>query len=693
MEIILSHEKLPNKKAEILKRLKGNTNFINNRAMLIDSTDNGKKYIICLDSQKNEADFLRLSYKYYNSSPKKLSSENEKKEIIYNSEDELRNKLFQNSILRKAVGCKNIFIVHGTFGWQQVFNSYIYRNVSSIEDSLHCNEFDDGYYCFEYKNNIDMNQLTNYYNGFIEQINLLPHNFTLPLLAYCVFSYVKSLYKQYGHKLDISKTDRYFALNILGTENTKTNQYIIEYVKKIARNSIKGSKKIKDEAKNIAYATVYGDVKIGKFMCKDFSVFSYNIDGYDPKVKNKISSSIFHNSVTSNISYIYYNINDFDDYLLNLSVANDFVIPSQDIDINSDSFICLLNGYLDYISKELSYETYQKEKIRKEKLIKKIYDEDYYDNISPYIENFLYDICRILQDRKIPKSEYFYLILFNDIDKLTMKEFETLEKEYRDDSKVIYNNFAKKFYDKHLLRYEHQLKNKKIYKGPTDYIESIKYKMKERHIEMLVNSSICISKHHPKFFDNLYKEALDFLTKNHSDPIQCNRWAFLLASMKSFKFYIDDWLPEVSEDFKKYFLEFQDIVVQMSGTPQIKYIDEKTALSELAAFIKIKIESCDIIDTELGADSKIGWIDRKKNKIYLKNTCGNNFYDDFQKYLISQNERIEHSKQAFVRDILEAKGIINARYAGGGKRYDSERKIGDKKYRVLVLDCNLLEIL
>lgn len=81
MEIILSHEKLPNKKAEILKRLKGNTNFINNRAMLIDSTDNGKKYIICLDSQKNEADFLRLSYKYYNSSPKKLSSENEKKKL------------------------------------------------------------------------------------------------------------------------------------------------------------------------------------------------------------------------------------------------------------------------------------------------------------------------------------------------------------------------------------------------------------------------------------------------------------------------------------------------------------------------------------------------------------------------------------------------------------------------------------
>ena len=121
-------------------------------------------------------------------------------------------------------------------------------------------------------------------------------------------------------------------------------------------------------------------------------------------------------------------------------------------------------------------------------------------------------------------------------------------------------------------------------------------------------------------------------------------------------------------------------------------IDNTTALSEFTEFLTLQIDNGSIIDRRLRNDSKFGWIDRKKNKIYLKNDSGNNFYDKFTKYLIDRNKHIELSKQAFVRDVLEEKGILSARFAGGGKRYDYERKIGDKKYRVLVLDCELLKI-
>ncbi len=220
----------------------------------------------------------------------------------------------------------------------------------------------------------------------------------------------------------------------------------------------------------------------------------------------------------------------------------------------------------------------------------------------------------------------------------------------------------------------------------------------ERYHELLLNEYIYTKNYRPKYFNNLQSKARKYLKDNLKgkkyDRVQLAHCSFLLAAMISFRNYINDCLSEVSDDFNKYFQEFNNIVLQMCCTSLSKNIDNATALSEFSAFLKAEINKNTIVDVESGADSNIGWIDRKENMIYLKNTRGNNFYDKFTKYLICHNEYFEPNKLDFVRDILELYGIINVRYAKGVKRYDFERKIlkDHDKFRVLVLDCELLNI-
>ncbi|MDE6762869.1 MAG: hypothetical protein K2J73_04245 [Oscillospiraceae bacterium] len=137
----------------------------------------------------------------------------------------------------------------------------------------------------------------------------------------------------------------------------------------------------------------------------------------------------------------------------------------------------------------------------------------------------------------------------------------------------------------------------------------------------------------------------------------------------------------------------KNIDMQTCSCHQYKNIDEKNVLSEFSAFINSLIDNNDIVGVKSGIVSDIGWIDYKKNKIYLHNAVENNFYTKFTKYLAERGKQTKLSKQAFVRCILEANGIIIARYAGRTqkiKRYDYERTIGKKIYRVLVLDLSIL---
>lgn len=229
-----------------------------------------------------------------------------------------------------------------------------------------------------------------------------------------------------------------------------------------------------------------------------------------------------------------------------------------------------------------------------------------------------------------------------------------------------------------------------------DFKEDMADAAVDRYHMLLINEYIYTKNYTPKYFNNLFSKARKYIKDNLKgkkyDNVQAARGALLLAAMMSFKSYIDERLPDNSNDFEQYFQKFIKIIIQMCCTLPTVYIDSNNSLPEFAEFLKLQIDNNSIIDAESCKDSSIGWIDRKRNKIYLKNDSGNNFYDKFTKYLIDRNKHIELSKQAFVRDVLEEKGILSARFAGGGKRYDYERKIGDKKYRVLVLNCELLGI-
>lgn len=697
MKILSNIVKNPKQTSDVIKSfLIKNKNLFEKLSefIIINKIDNGKKQFILYNKKEDNLLFSYFSYKYYNKFTMDKIDKCNIHKVKYDSEIELEDELLRYSILSKAINNDNIFIIHEYFGWQQVFNSYVYRDLSSITNKLQSYELENGDCCFEFNKDINTDYLLRDYNELIKTINLLPHDFTLPLLAYNIFSYTKSLYKQYRHKFDISKTDNYFALNVIPTHDANTNNFLIKFVKEFSLFTIK--EKIFNPKR---YESEIGT--LNKPVCSDFPVFIYNSKIQNLEAKTTIPSSIFHKAVTSNISYIYYNIKNFEDHLITLSVPKNIELSSLDKNIQVKFPQTLFDDYLDFISKTLSYETYEKEKTRKEKLINKIYDEDYEGHIIPYIYDFINDICRILQNKKISKSKAFLIFLLSETEKFTMKEFEALEKEYSDENRMIIHNFAKRYYDKHLLECEHQFANKNTRANLERYVDMIAKTMTERYVEMLVNSYISTSSHHPTYFDNLHKKAEKYLKDNLKgkkyDHVQASHCSFLLAAMFSFKDYIDNRLPEVSDDFNKYFQAFNNIVLQMCCTPLDENIDNATTLSDFAAFLKLQIESGFIIDRNSEIDSDIGWIDRKENKIFIKNSKDGKFYDKFKQYLIDRNKHFDLSKQAFVRDVLAENGVINARTSSKKtkvQRYDSERKIlkDRPKFRVLVLNCDSLNI-
>ncbi|MDE7279481.1 MAG: hypothetical protein K2N26_07130, partial [Oscillospiraceae bacterium] len=176
---------------------------------------------------------------------------------------------------------------------------------------------------------------------------------------------------------------------------------------------------------------------------------------------------------------------------------------------------------------------------------------------------------------------------------------------------------------------------------------------------------------------------------------QVKRWSFLLASMISFKNYIDECLPQKSESFDKYFQEFKDIAIKMCSIPPDRNIDNETVLSEFSAFLKSEIDNNAIIDVEWGTDSETGWINYKAKEIYLDNSQNKDFYKKFIRYLKDRGEHIKLSKRAFLRDVLKKNKIVESHSTSQKtniERYDYERRIGGQPYRVLVLDCECLKI-
>lgn len=691
--------------------------------MIINTTDNGKKHIIVFKKASNEIMNLhpfKLSYKYCDkfAVPSEDEKDNDIEVINYLYYDDL----IDCSIYSKATNCDNIFIIHKIYGWQQVFNSYIYRYKSLNVKILKTYEIDDGNFCFELVRKSDYDegmenkdQLSMDYMDIIKNINMLSHMFTLPLFAYIIFSCIKSLFRQYTGKIGISKIDNCFALNIIPTQNANINKYVLDFVKGFS--SFPSYKKVVLRGNPLGLITTNPE----KTTQRDFTDFVCNSEIQDFEFQTKVSDSKFDKSITSKISYIYFNLKGHENYLLNLFVPENIELPelTPNTEIEVEFPFVLFNDFIDFISKKISYETAVKEKKRKDTLLKKLeYLKSNKKQFCHKIYLFLCNILYILEDKNIFPSECFFKILEDEIKKFTIIEFTAFEKQYRDNEDCDeISEFAQKYYDKHIFQYEPDFENEKYDISKIEYnhtlegdnpfiidnsekerekiinhrIGCINDMVYERYTELLVNSFLSISKHHPTYFDNMYKSANKFL-KKCSNAVSVKRWSFLLAAIMSFKDYVDVCLPEKSEDFNKYYDEFKETVMQVCNAAPIKYLNERDALSEFKAFLTLQIDNGSIINRSSGTDSKFGWIDRKANKILLKNTRDNNFYDEFIKYLIDRHMRYELSKQAFVRDVLEINGIIQPRYQNGIKRYDYERKIGNEKYRVLVLDCALLGI-
>lgn len=462
-------------------------------------------------------------------------------------------------------------------------------------------------------------------------------------------------------------------------------------------------------------------LKSTRYKLQDFPVFLYklnpkketpklsfasNYKNKKIKIKRVISDSVLQKELKSQISYIFLNIKNEENVFLNINstVEIEDDILQYNLPESFDEtfgFSNLIKDYKAYIADILSNEISQNDKDYKSKILEKINDEFFISNtIGNSIFEFIKELLKSYSRDKFTIE--FFLYLKKRIYKFSFSQLEDIgigfnKCENNDEKLLFVTRFSREY--KFFSEYT-GVDSKELLLNANDSIEEFKEFIADiavnRYHELLLNEYIYTKNYKPKFFNNLYSKAEKELKKSLSgkkyDRVQVSRCSFLLAAMISFKDYIDDCLPEAAEDFNQYFQTFNNTILQMCCEIPNKSIDNSTALSEFSAFLKTQIDNNTIIDATSGTDSQIGWIDRKKNKIYLKNTSGNNFYDDFQKYLIKHSERIEISKQAFVRDILEEKGIITARYAGGGKRYDSERKIGEKKYRVLVLGCDLLGI-
>lgn len=465
-------------------------------------------------------------------------------------------------------------------------------------------------------------------------------------------------------------------------------------------------------------------LKGSKYKLKDFPVFLYehktkrkihklsvSVHNNFRNVKNvqrKISNSVLQNDINSQVSYIFFNLDNSEKDLLNIFINDDILsnILNTELPKSSDEkfgFRNIIKDYIFYVSNILSKEIKKSDEEYKSKIIKNIHNEfDIYgDNISKGIHNF---IIYMLKDYKRDRITVdFSSYLDKMINKLSLNQLEDIGMGFNKcknaDAKCIFISRFKREYN---FKYIFSDDEESIFSKEDDWssIENFKEDMADAAVDryhmLLINEYIYIKNYTPKYFNNLFSEARKYIKDNLKgkkyDNVQTSRCAFLLAAMMSFKNYINNCLSEVSDDFNKYFQIFNNSILQMCCIPINENIDNATALSEFTEFLTLQIDNGSIIDRSLGIDSKFGWIDRKTNKILLKNSRANNFYDEFIKYLIDRHKRYELSKQAFVRDVLEERGILSARYANGVKRYDRERKIGNEKYRVLVLDCDLLGI-
>lgn len=690
MKILIVEKSLTAKKFKeidrvVKKRLKAGKIRDENPVYLIDSTDMGKKYYIkylfrenaqarafkcffVLDTKANQKKYRSLdSHKIPNLDLKfGLPNFVDKKIMIYNMD--------------------NLHIIHKSFGWQQLCNIYIYRYFVNID-----NEIDD--LCV----NDEYNVLCKYFDA-------ANYDFSLPIFAYMLFSKCKSLFSQYASGSRVSKNN--FALHIKGNDNISKNNNITEYISYLNKNFFDsnilglGNSFPTEVDKKFTFPRIKAPLHLcsAKFNIKDIPVF---LCGSSHEKSQSTLTNVCQSKIEQNlelpISFIYFNVNANVQSFLNINPPTNFytieLLPNDDLPILNPNpkfeFKNLINEYIKYIENKISDEVREMDKKYKSEIFEKIYAEFCDDSvILGYIDHFIQEMLN---------TDYLNKDYINEVEKLILKlrysDFVDIFNNCQKYDGRYYITEWKQFVQKCKPSIQYDLYGKIVDRNK--YFNKLLDKMQKRYHEMLLNEYIQTKSYKPKFFDNLYKEAEKILKNNKTYPIQVKRWSFLLASMISFKNYIYECLPERSENFDKYFQEFKDIAIKVCNTPPDRDIDNATALSEFSAFLKSEINNNAIIDIELGTNSDTGWIDYNAKEIYLDNSRSKDFYKKFMRYLKDRGEHIKLSKRAFNRDVLKANEIIES-YITSQKshveRYDYERRIGGQPYRVLVLDCERLNI-
>lgn len=599
-----------------------------------------------------------------------------------------------------------VYIIHKNIGWQQLCSNYIYRGFK-IVSRLNI-----------YKQTYDVYSQYNILKKYLDAAD----NETFPLLlfSYMLFAVNKSLF---------NSSEKKFAVNITNPYNIEANEALIEYISHLNMNFISLAVDLKnnfpkDFSKEFKIPSNFVNpfyLKSSKYKLQDFPVFLYELnskrkiqklsDDSNKKTKTKriTSDSVLQNDLKSQISYIFLNIKNEENVFLNIhstvEIGNDILqynLPESSEEIFG--FSNLIKNYKTHITRILNNEISQKDKKYKSKIFEKINDEFFKSKtISNSIFEFIKDLLKPYKRDTLTIE--FFLYIEKQIRKLSLKQLENIgigfnECENSDEKLIFISRFVREFNFYSECKYT---ASEELLLNGNDSIEEFKEIIADiavdRYHELLISKYIYTKRYKTNYFNDLLSKAKVYLKDNLNgkkyDRVQVSRCSFLLAAMISFRDYIDNCLPKASEDFNKYFQAFNNIILQMCCTPLCKNIDNTTVFSEFSAFLKTQIDNNAIIDTELDTDSEIGWIDRKKNKIYLKNTSGNNFYDKFTIYLKDRHENFALSKQAFVQDVLAGNGIIRARTVSKNtkvQRYDYERKIleGHDKFRVLVLDCERL---
>ncbi len=689
---------------KIFKNIHDLFNVFCSRAIFIDS-DMGNHYYIAIDENYAEI----INWELTNES--KLKTSPKINDAVNESElsEILDCALIKNEVNRfiRSYNKDSTYIIHRIMGWQQLFDSYIYREFNTLYQlcSIGYDDKDNINYIrtdlYGWKSNVRMSEQLKILN---EYLTATDESFTLPLFAYMLFAKCKSLF---------SRNDSSFALHICGTSNAELNDEIIKYTSHLNRNFFDFT--YTDNMDNGDYSIstdVSGELKIKlnfqnklqlsgeKFKLKDFPVFLYSSSAAkNNTVQNRINAKTLQADLKSGVSFIFYNLSNNENCFLNIEAPNEIktdFLQSEYTSFPEHGFQFLIQDYIIYIAKKLSLETLKNNNEFRASILSEIYQEFCVDN---YTEECMEKYMKQMLD--IVRLDNAYISLLEEkVKKWKRDKFSEIIKKYEMFGKCEGDAWKKfTFEDKKKILLEYNKSIKWASNGCSQNVdkEFAVFRLKElaikRYRNIIVSNYIHTKRYNPRYFTDLYCEAKKELNVKGAVSEQVKRCSFLLAAMMSFKEYVHEKMSEkYSYIVDGYTENLRQILSKKCFDKSRAEIGKDEALLEFNNFISEQISNGQIRDINSDTDAVIGWLNNSDDELILKNeknVCV--FYKQFLQYLHNKNKYTKLRKTKFVSDVLEYNGIIEKHPAGDTERYDKERTINGKKQRVLVLNYKALK--